>query len=357
MKIAVYTIALNEEKNVDAFMNCLKNEADAVYVTDTGSSDGTVQALRDHGAHVQTAIIKPWRFDTPRNISLAFVPEDVDVVVCIDLDEVLTPGWRAAVESVWTSQTTRLRYQYAWSHNEDGSPGVTFWYDKIHKRKGYRWVKPVHEILQFYGEEEVQTFTNGFMLHHYPDQDKSRGSYLPLLELATQEEPGDDRSSHYLGREYMFYQRYDEAIAELKRHLALPTALWKAERAASMRYLARCYTGGGDHTEAKSWALRACAESPEDREPWYELALSTFKAPNPDWHMVLFACNQALTILERPATYICEPAAWGSEIYDLLALACWNTSNKQAAAAAGLQAVKLSPNDQRLIANLSFYQG
>ena len=73
MKIAVYTICKNESKFVDSFMNCLKNEADAVYVTDTGSTDDTVEKLRAHGAIVNQVVINPWRFDDPRNISFNIV--------------------------------------------------------------------------------------------------------------------------------------------------------------------------------------------------------------------------------------------------------------------------------------------
>jgi tetratricopeptide (TPR) repeat protein len=355
MKIAVYTICLNEEQHVDRFMDCLQDEADAVYVTDTGSTDRTVQGLLDRGAHVSTAIVKPWRFDTPRNISLAYVPADVDIAVCIDLDEVLTPGWRAAVERAWTPETTRLRYQYAWSHNADGSPGVSFWYDKIHSRKDYRWVKPVHEVLQVYGRPEVQTFADGFMLHHWPDATKSRSSYLPLLEIAVKEEPDDDRSSHYLGREYMYYGQPEKAIVELKRHLSLPRATWPAERCASMRFISRCYSTLGNHEQALIWAMKACTESPNDREPWYDLAQAAYKAPVQDWQTVRFACSKALAITARPTSYICEPAAWNHELYDYLALASYNLGDKSTAVTAGRKALDMNPVDGRLADNLKFY--
>jgi len=230
-KVAVYTIAKNEEQFVKRFMACLKDEADAVYVTDTGSSDNTVKLLREEGAIVNEIVMKPWRFDIPRNISMQVVPKDVDIIVCIDLDEVLTPGWRAAIEKVWTPETTRLRYPYVWNTLPDGKPGTTFWYDKITCRNGYRWVKPVHEILEYSGTE-VQTYCDGFTLFHYPDHTKSRSNYLPLLEQGCREAPDDDRNSHYLGREYMYYCQHDKAIVELQRHLSLPSARWDAERSA-----------------------------------------------------------------------------------------------------------------------------
>ena len=37
-------------------------------------------------------------------------------------------------------------------------------------------------------------------------------SYLPLLEIAFKDNPNDPRCVHYLGREYMYYNRNDEAI-------------------------------------------------------------------------------------------------------------------------------------------------
>jgi tetratricopeptide (TPR) repeat protein len=212
-------------------------------------------------------------------------------------------------------------------------------------------------VLQIYNEAEVQTYANGMKLHHWPDDSKSRGSYLPLLELAVKEEPNDDRSSHYLGREYMYYELHEKAIAELERHLSLSTALWKAERAASMRFIARCNTGLGRHNEAQAWALKSCVEAPSDREPWYDLAIAAYKAPKQDWHMIRLACNKALEIETRPASYICEQAAWGHELWDYLALASWNLGDKAGAIAAGAKALELNPTDIRLATNLAYYQG
>ena len=332
-------------------MDCLVNEADAVYVTDTGSTDDTVEKLRARGAIVNQAIVNPWRFDDPRNISLSFVPMEVDVCVCIDLDEVLTPGWRKAIEASWVpGETTRLRYQYAWSHDANGQPAVTFWYDKIHQRQNYRWVKPVHEVLQIYNEPEVQTTCPGFMLHHWPDPTKSRSSYLGLLELAVAEAPNDDRSSHYLGREYMFYNMNEQAITELKRHLSLPSATWNAERAASMRFISRCLINLNKFDEALAWAHKACIEAPTDREPWVELARAAYKAS--DFVTMYFAAKKAIAITERPMSYICEPFAWGYQPYDFLALAAHALCHKGEAVWAATQACQPEPNDKRLQNNL-----
>ena len=95
MKIVVYAIAKNESSFVDRWMDSM-SEADQVVVLDTGSDDGTAERLRARGARVAVEQIIPWRFDRARNRSLELVPEDADVCVCTDLDEVFRPGWRAA---------------------------------------------------------------------------------------------------------------------------------------------------------------------------------------------------------------------------------------------------------------------
>ncbi len=351
MKIAISTIALNEEKFVDRFMD-MALEADGVFVLDTGSADDTVGKLRYRGASVTIGHVKPWRFDTARNAALDLVPADYDIVVSVDLDEVFERGWAQAIRDAWTPETTRLRYQYAWSHNEDGSDGITFWYDKIVSRKHYRWILPVHEIFTIKaGIDEVQTFTDKVKLHHWPDNTKSRSSYLPLLELAAKESPTDDRTAHYYGRELMFYGRYDDAIKQLKIHLELPTALWGAERCASMRFIARCFMSLGNLGEALSWALRAVAESQHDREPWIELA-KIYQALNNHAGM-FYACEQALAITKRPTSYICEPFAWNHEPYDLAALGAWYIGLKDKARSYAALAVELNPTDIRLKNNLT----
>ena len=331
-KIAVYAICKDEAQFVDRWMDSM-HEADEIVVLDTGSKDDTVDKLRSRGVHVEVGVFKPWRFDLPRNTSMHLVSADVDICVCTDLDEILTPGWRAALEKCWVEnggkiggvgKNLRVKYLYTWNFNPDGTPGTTFWYEKIHTRDGYRWVKPVHEITNSYlnGESEQPIYCHGFQLHHFPDNTKSRSSYLPLLKMSVEEEPEDDRNSHYYGRELMYYGQFDKAIDELVRHLSLPRAKWLAERAASMRYISRCFVGKGNRINALEWAFKACAEDATAREPWVHLA--KVLEIQCDWAGMLFAINRALDIKERPSHYINEPESWSAVPYELGAKANFN---------------------------------
>ena len=98
MFVVVYAIAKNEEKFAKRWMASM-GEADRVVVLDTGSTDRTVPLLRELGAEVTAGEIVPWRFDAARNAALELVPEEADICVCTDLDEVFRPGWRKALET------------------------------------------------------------------------------------------------------------------------------------------------------------------------------------------------------------------------------------------------------------------
>ncbi len=347
MKVVVYAISKNEEQFVDRWMDSM-GEADQIVVLDTGSEDGTAARLRERGAKVTVEKILPWRFDRARNRSLELVDEDADICVCTDLDEVFHPGWRKILESVWTPAVSRVRYRYTWSFQPDGSEGVVFWIDKIHSRRGYRWAHPVHEVLEWTGEgvPGLSVFAEGIQLDHHPDPSKSRGQYLGLLEFSVKEAPEDDRNMHYLGREYLFRGRLDDGIRTLKHHLSMPSAVWKDERAASMRYIAGALAAKGEWQEARDWYLRAVAEAPYLREPYLDLAILLYE--DRQWEGVLYFTGCALQITERPRTYISEAGAWGSRPYDLQAVAYFYTGRYEQALEAIKKALCLEPDNERL---------
>lgn len=241
VKICCYAIAANEpEEFIDRWLASMSG-ADYITVLITKENDANYDYFKKYAEHpqfkgklfIKQKTIAPWRFDTARNESMKLIPSDTDVCICTDIDEIL-------IESFWDDlrkvvfehpDYERVFYQYAWSHdNETGEPKWYFWYDKIHQPKGWKWEYPVHEALTcpdkqelgYYGQYKLDS--NKIYLHHYPDQTKSRGSYLKLLELRAKEYPDDLYGLYYLAREYTFYNNYENA---LKTSLQLYTNLLK----------------------------------------------------------------------------------------------------------------------------------
>jgi len=356
-KICVYAIAKNEEQFVERWMKSM-SEADAIYVLDTGSTDNTAKKLTDLGANVKIEKINPWRFDVARNKSLELIPNDYDICICTDLDEIFEKGWRQQLEQIWDENTTRLAYNYNWLLDENNNPKVNFYIEKIHNRNDYTWTHPVHEVLKYIGKKkEIKKYTDKITVNHYPDKTKSRGSYLPLLELSVKENPTDDRNMHYLGREYMYYGKWNESIDTLIKHLNLPNASWKDERCASMRFIARCYKNLNRPDEARMWLDKAITEAPYLRDPYVERALLEYKYDN--LNNVKEYCLKALTIQTHQKTYINEIFSWDHTIYDLLSLCYFYEGNIEKSLENINIAIKLNNNtneQKRLIENKKIIQ-
>jgi glycosyltransferase involved in cell wall biosynthesis len=343
-KIAVYTISLNEEKHVERWYESCK-DADYLLIADTGSTDKTVGIAVGLGIKVVRISINPFRFDDARNASLALLPPDIDYCIALDMDEELAPGWREALEKIDPS-IDRPSYRRIEAFNPDGSPNLEFNGFKVHRRNGIRWNYPIHEVPQWYKEEEeVKGYIEGFEIHHRQDKTKSRAQYLQMLEQAAKENP-DSRNLYYLGREYYYYKRFEESAKTLKEYLKL--SIFPEERSAACRTLSSC-----EPTKAEEWLLQGIDEH-YNRES--VLALAHHYYQTKQWEECLLIAKKAIEITERPMGFLSENWAWGHMAHDLIAVSSWQLNDFKTALEHGLKAVEISPNDERLQSNVTFYR-
>ena len=345
MKICVNAIAKNEANFVSRFCESAK-DANLILIADTGSTDGLVDVARAHGAVVHEICVSPWRFDIARNTALSLVPKDFDVVISLDIDEVLMPGWREEIERVWTPGTTRLRYFFDWGH------GIKFKYEKIFARHGYRWHHPVHEYpVPDTRISEVWAETDMLLVTHLPDETKSRGQYLELLKMSVEEDPACPRNAFYYARELTFYEKWVDAVVALLKYLDNPKANWINERAYAMRLLGISYSKLGCLDESLLWHKRAVKEAPGTREPW--VALAQYYYDRQMWKECVQAIENCLKVTSKEEVYTCDPAVWGSLPYDLAAVAFWHLGNTGQAIVFTEKALEYDPESERLKANLT----
>lgn len=386
LKICVYTICRDELQFCERFAKSCE-DADGVYVLDTGSVDGTPEALANLGINVDVvkfdkwktleeydALVadgkNPWRFDISRNMSIDMVPKDADVLISIDLDEILVPGWRKLIEDAWVNGVNHLSYFFAWSM-VDNKPKHCFWYEKIHNRDGYMWASPVHEALvPVYGFTDVRGAINQVLVQHYPDASKSRAQYLPLLELGVRESPHDTRIRFYLGREYTFCGRNQDAINSHTYYLTMPNALCVRERANACLQIASCYgslkriaevaqekSQATDYENKQfNWLMRAISEQNSQRETWIELA--EFCRLKGDNQLGYTAAKKALEIPIEACdnNYLVDPDAWGYKPHDLASVMGWYAGHQNESLQDAWKALKFVPYDGRLEANYRLIQ-
>lgn len=349
MKIAVYAIAKNEAAFVKRFCESAK-DADLVLIADTGSTDQTAKTARNCGAVIHNISIQPWRFDKARDVALSLIPADIDVCISLDLDEVMEDGWREEIERVWQSDTTRMRYKFDWSNN------IIFYSDKIHSRKGYFWKHPCHETLTAEARTQESWVTSEkLLITHKPDETKSRGQYMELLELAALEDPNCERNAFYFARELTFTYQWERAIPALRKYLDMPKASWDYERSYAMRLLGQSFEALGDNTSAWVWYMRACAEAPNTRECWLDLAKYWYNIQN--WRECYNAIDKCLSITKRQYVYTSDPKSWTELPYDLGSIAAWHLGLKDEAIILANEALCYNPNNERITANLKLFNG
>jgi hypothetical protein len=347
VKVAVYTIALNEAAHVERWANSAI-DADYRIVADTGSTDNTVELLTRAGVSVHRIAIRPWRFDDARNAAMALIPDDVDVCCSMDMDRWLAPDWRAKLEANWAEETTAIYCRTVYRASVDDPTPLRSWPTKnFHRRWGYRFRRPVHEALFFTGDKEVAPGCDDIVMYEVQDLTKStRQSYLPLMEVAHKEDPNDGQICFWLGRDLMWAEQHGRAIELLQRYLALPTSTWREERSEAMRFLARMQAD-----QAITWLDKARVEAPHRRETWLDLA-EQFHA-KADWLNLFWACANGIELTRRTGSYLDDPACWGSILFDLGSIACWQLGALDRAVEWGRTATDLSPGSRRLADNLN----
>ena len=197
------------------------------------------------------------------------------------------------------------------------------------------------------GDKENIITIDNIVLNHYSDKSKSRGSYLPLLELSVKEDPNDDRNMHYLGREYMYYGKWNECIDTLIKHLNLKSSTWKDERCASMRFIARSYKKLGRVEESKMWYDKAINEAPYLRDSYVERGILEYELDN--YKEASKYLNDALNINSHEKTYINEIFSWDNTIYDMLSICMFYLNRIDESLFYIDKAIDMEPNNERLI--------
>jgi len=357
MKICVYAICKDEIKFVDKWLDNM-SEADYIVVLDTGSTDGTYEKLKEDKrvTKVIQKEIKPWRFDVARNESMKLVPEDTDVFVCTDFDELFEPGWAEHIRQNWiVGEHNRGFYTYAWRHNNQGEPQDIFVYDKIHT-KDFHWIFPVHEVLQINEgiEQKGIDFGTNIYLHHYQDLTKPRKYYFDLLELSCKENPEDSHTRMLLAREYLLRKDNKKGLEEFLEVLKMPDIDKPNKRLVllnSLLQVAFTYEEEKNFDEAIWYCQEFIKEDPTYREPYFLMAemyniMKMYTLGEAMAKIGFEYGKQHYDWVERGDTWL----GWGN---DLLGVAYFNNGKLEEAKEQMEIALKHDPDNARLLKNYS----
>lgn len=228
MKTAAYTLCLNEIKKLDQWLYYTK-DFDYRVVLDTGSTDGTFEALKKvPGIILHQMRKEPFKFHHHRNFNLNMIPEDVDWCLSPDMDEYFSINVLDEMEKtikkhpeVTNIATTRLDI---YSDKVFVGPPDCLPSNKIHRRHMYEWKAMIYEHLRYIGPGyEVEIYNDKVFLVHDQDITKPRDVLYPkMLKERYQEDPTDTWNSWFLLNHYYKVRDQlnyiDVAINFIKNH-------------------------------------------------------------------------------------------------------------------------------------------
>lgn len=216
--ISIYGIYKNEENVIERFLSSIKT-ADEIVLCDTGSLDQTnniIDTFKKDNPKVNLKTFKiyisPWRFDDARNTSLSFVNPNTDICISLDMDEYLCDNWKDIIINEYDENISLYCHKFKtfWPSGET----TEHLHQRIHSRFGYTWKLPVHEILEYSGEEKVK-FINEFYIFQKPEKKDTRKNYLYLLEQSVKERNDIWKSWSFLSNEYLSEGKIAEALYAL----------------------------------------------------------------------------------------------------------------------------------------------
>lgn len=197
MKVAVYGVARNEEKNINQWLESSK-DADFHLILDTGSTDNTVNVAKDLGISVHKAFFDPWDESMAKNVAMSLLPKDIDVCILLDLDQTIyTENWKEILIENLTGKTYSIVQHYLIDQIDFVNDDINkISIQNIHSRKNCYWNK-YRPRLETIIKSDLDSVTN-----------------LPITirHMLGNEERYIDRESIYLNSWEVEYQKVKHLI-------------------------------------------------------------------------------------------------------------------------------------------------
>ena len=253
--IAVCMIVKNEEELLGRALESVK-DADAIYVCDTGSTDGTLEVARKYTNNICTEFKWCDDFAAARNHVKSHVKEDW--ILSIDADEYCHDFSKVREVIQYADQAVRV-----FMHQDGRGAADNFKVPRLFKNSpDITWHGAVHNHLSISGEGEYigdVHITYSYSPAHELDPDRS----LRILQKEVQD-PTKCREMYYLGIELWKRKRFHEAVMWFQRHVVMTNHT--AEKADSFLQMSKCLSAMGLDDEARDVCLQAINLNPQFKE-------------------------------------------------------------------------------------------
>ena len=274
MNVTLYAIAKNEEQHIEKFIENSKKFFNTV-VVDTGSTDNTVQLLRDAGITVyeHPQIKKEFDFSVARNQALSYVK--TDWAFSLDFNEDVTDLYLDGFDFLQDEFTSfkHLRFDDNGTDEPQQSNEV---HVRFHRTENYKWINAVHEMpvfiptKKFLSEFSVETSIKITKKNH-----KSVSKELFYFDICEREYKKDPTNWYYIWfifNHYFNVGNYSKALQFGQEYLSVSKAYFDTFRIFVFIKCSICLIQLQDLLKGANYAFHAVSEAMNIGEPFLSQA-------------------------------------------------------------------------------------
>ncbi len=276
MNITLYAISKNEEKNIEKFIENSKKFSHTV-VVDTGSTDNTVQLLRDAGIEVyeHPQEKKDFDFSVARNQALSYVKTDWAFSLDFneDIDEFFPEGLDVVADEFTCFKHLRFDDNGTDEPRQSNEVHVRF-----HRTKNYNWVNAVHEMPVFVPSEEfLEESTVDTTIKITKKISKSISKELFYFDICEREYKKDPTNWYYIWfifNHYFNVENHVKALEFGQEYLNVSKPYFDTFRIIAFIRCSICLVRLQDVSKAANYAFHALSEAMNMGEPYLSQAFS-----------------------------------------------------------------------------------
>ncbi len=262
MTLALCMIVKDEINRIEKCLEPIINKFDQVIIVDTGSTDGTIELLKERfGINPLIDVLQDKRCLCKADVrNKAFSEVKTDWILTLDADERLDSNSLEKFKKMKHEKNT-FGYFGKWINHIEGSDSFED-YKLFLFRKGLQKRGLIHENIQvgIRNEGLHAEWLDGFHVEHFPETKKMLDKtilYKKRLVCALKLEPEWSRYHWFLG--YMHFQahEWDKAIMHLSKSFYTDSKLFPVERLNSGMVLIEIFSKKAYNKEASEIVQRS----------------------------------------------------------------------------------------------------